>query len=188
MKFDIAPEHKLLDPTLYPVSTTTPTLWDAQAKATAATRPATIRPALVIIGCSAAKADTRQMAEDLYTSSLFNMALRAGRRLCPARIGIISALHGLINPETVIAPYDCRLGDTDAITPEQFAATAHTFINGTPIEGEIIALTTSAYTQLASTHWSNITTPLANPGGIGGIRHRLKTIADTGELPEAGRR
>lgn len=60
---------------------------------------------LIIIGCSALKLDYPAPAKDLYIGpifkKLFNLANRIG-----GDIYILSSLHGLILPNTIIEPYE----------------------------------------------------------------------------------
>ena len=60
---------------------------------------------LIIIGCSALKLKHAAPAKDLYTGpifkKLFNLANRIG-----GDIYILSSLHGLILPDTIIEPYE----------------------------------------------------------------------------------
>ena len=61
-----------------------------------------------IVACSKTKLATPAPAKDLYTSPLF----KAARAYCERtydRWFILSALHGLVEPETVIEPYDVTL-------------------------------------------------------------------------------
>lgn len=67
----------------------------------------------IVVGCGQAKAKSPAAARDLYVGSLFRAARRAaeadGRRWL-----ILSAAHGLIDPGTVLAPYERGLRNTDA--------------------------------------------------------------------------
>lgn len=69
-------------------------------------------PDLVLIGCVKQKLPVPAAAKDLYTSPLF----RKGRRYAEAA-GIpwfvLSAEHGLVAPDELLAPYDRRLSKTD---------------------------------------------------------------------------
>lgn len=93
---------------------------------------ATDRPAaagagspVVVIACGANKLSTTAPAADLYTSAHFALMLRAARRVATQQAGrvlILSALHGLVELDTQLAPYDVKMGDPGSITP---AALAH---------------------------------------------------------------
>lgn len=74
---------------------------------------------LVVIACGAAKLDHPAQAAELYTSAHFKLMLKAARRLAEdhgGRVVIMSALHGLVELETVLAPYDLKMGETGSIT------------------------------------------------------------------------
>ena len=63
-----------------------------------------------LVACSATKADSAMPARQLYVSSLFRAASAyAERHYGPSRWFILSALHGLVDPDTVLAPYDFSL-------------------------------------------------------------------------------
>jgi hypothetical protein len=72
-----------------------------------------VAPTVVLVGCVAAKLDRPAPARDLYTSPLFRF-----RRAHAERSGlpwlILSAEHGLVEPERVVAPYDTALASLPA--------------------------------------------------------------------------
>lgn len=63
---------------------------------------------LVLVGCVKGKQQVAAPAQDLYTSALFRkrkaFAQKFGQRWL-----ILSALHGVIGPEQITAPYDVTL-------------------------------------------------------------------------------
>lgn len=62
-------------------------------------------PTIGLISCGSAKLEQAAPGKDLYTGSTF----RAARRHAEAAYDswwILSARHGLLNPEEIIAPYD----------------------------------------------------------------------------------
>lgn len=61
-----------------------------------------------LVGCSATKRAEPCAARDLYRGRLFRTA-RAIVELRGARWAILSAMHGLVAPETVLAPYEQQL-------------------------------------------------------------------------------
>jgi hypothetical protein len=65
-------------------------------------------PEICLVSCVSKKANRALPARDLYTSALFTK-VRAfvERRNCPWFI--LSAEHGLVHPDTVIAPYEKTL-------------------------------------------------------------------------------
>lgn len=64
---------------------------------------------VTLVGCGGSKLPAPAAARDLYTSNLFRKS-RAYAEHVGAPWYIASAKHGLLRPETVIAPYDVRLG------------------------------------------------------------------------------
>lgn len=62
-----------------------------------------------LVGCSKTKAAEPRPAAELYASPLFLYSYRAAKRTCD-RVMILSALHGLVDPGEVIAPYDFHVG------------------------------------------------------------------------------
>lgn len=66
-----------------------------------------------LVACVAQKRETPMRARDLYQSDWFVKA----RRYVEAQGGrwfILSALHGLVSPASVVAPYNVTLGDMSA--------------------------------------------------------------------------
>jgi len=63
-----------------------------------------------LVGCVKGKRSQRSRAKDLYTSGLFIKARRYVER-CYDRWYILSAKYGLVDPETIIEPYDETLKD-----------------------------------------------------------------------------
>lgn len=63
-----------------------------------------------LIGCVKEKAHHRLPARDLYLSALFLGRRRFVERSC-TEWWILSALHGLVDPGEVVAPYDLALKD-----------------------------------------------------------------------------
>jgi hypothetical protein len=65
-------------------------------------------PPVVLVACAAGKVAAPTVARDLYVSTLF----RAARRFAEThgdRWYILSALHGVLEPAQIIAPYECTL-------------------------------------------------------------------------------
>jgi len=74
---------------------------------------------LVVIACGAEKLDRPAQAAELYTSGHFRLMLKAARRLAQdhgGRAVIMSALHGLVELDAVVAPYDLKMGQPGSIT------------------------------------------------------------------------
>lgn len=64
----------------------------------------------VLVSCAASKLDRPAPAADLYTSPLFRAA-RSHAEASGHPWFILSARHGLVEPGTVLEPYDTRLTD-----------------------------------------------------------------------------
>lgn len=69
---------------------------------------------LALVGCGKAKAPDPQPARLLYTSTLFRLSL-AHAEAAAERVWIVSALHGLVDPDETISPYALALGE---LSPE----------------------------------------------------------------------
>ena len=76
---------------------------------------------IALVGCVKAKLDCAAPAQDLYTSPLF-----LGRRRWVEARGyrwfVISAEHGLVAPEAVLAPYDYTLKGRPVAVKRAWAA------------------------------------------------------------------
>ena len=120
---------------------------------------------IVVIPCGAQKLDTAAPADQLYTSQHFQLTYRAARKIAEdqgARVFILSALHGLVEPSAVLDPYDVKMGDAGSIKPaalaEQLAA-----INATTIT----TLLPRAYRLAMVRAGAVVTDMYANAPGIG---------------------
>ncbi len=129
---------------------------------------------IVVVPCGAQKLDTAAPADQLYTSQHFQLTYRAARKIAEdqgARVFILSALHGLVEPSAVLDPYDVKMGDAGSIKPaalaEQLAA-----INATTIT----TLLPRAYRLAMVRAGAVVTDMYANAPGIGyqrGVAARL---------------
>jgi hypothetical protein len=86
-----------------------------------------------VVACGAAKAPHTAAARNLYTSPTFRHFLAAAeaeaeatrRELgANATVLILSAAHGLITPDTIVAPYDVRMDHDGAVDVDTINATA----------------------------------------------------------------
>lgn len=83
-----------------------------------------LRQTVYLVACTKTKAAGPCAAKDLYTSPWF----RKARRYVEARPGcwfILSAEHGLLDPETVIAPYETTLKRMDRSQRVAWAQRVH---------------------------------------------------------------
>lgn len=104
------------------------------------------RPTFVVIPCGAEKADQPAPAAQLYTGGMFRLALQAAADVDPdATVLILSALHGLVTLDTVLAPYDCKMGDPGSVTAEQVAEQARQLGMTWEARADVYALLPKAY-------------------------------------------
>lgn len=79
----------------------------------------------VIIPCGGAKRDEAAPVADLYTGSMFALALGTARDMVADEdILVLSAKHGLVALDEVLAPYDVKMGQAGSISPEAVAVQA----------------------------------------------------------------
>ena len=76
---------------------------------------------VVLVSCVKSKLAHPAPAAELYTSSLFRGSLNYAKRLKPDRVFILSALHGLVEPTQVIAPYEETLNGKPKAVLQQWA-------------------------------------------------------------------
>lgn len=130
----------------------------------------------VIIPCSGAKLDRSAPARQLYTGSLFRLALAAALNLTDAElVRVLSARHGLVGLDTELAPYDVRMGERGSVTVDQLRRQADEL---TPAPALVVLLTPAAYTAPALAVWPAAVVPLVGARGIGEMRGRLARIRD----------
>lgn len=84
---------------------------ERQAAPTPMTRSAAPAPDLVLVGCVKKKLNVPAPARELYTSPLFRKE-RAYAEQKGVPWFVLSAEHGLVAPDEVLAPYDLRLSKT----------------------------------------------------------------------------
>ena len=144
---------------------------------------------LLVVPCSGAKLEQPAPARDLYRGTLTTMGLAAcsvvegsaehGTGHAGVRTMILSALHGLLDLDTVVAPYDVRMGASESISTAELAnqlrATGAT---------RLVALTPNAYTNAlrAACELAGVQLVAALEGcrGIGDQRGRLAQLRRSG--------
>jgi hypothetical protein len=138
---------------------------------------------VVVVPCSGAKLDEPAPAGDLYLGSLHRLARQAASTVAGAtgEIRILSALHGLVPLDRVIAPYDVTIGDAGAVDP---AIVAEQLVEAGVTR--VVALTPNRYTQLlvdaADLAGITVDAPLVGSRGIGEQRGRLARLRDGREV------
>jgi hypothetical protein len=128
---------------------------------------------VVIVPCGGKKLPTAAPAGDLYIGSYH----RACRRAAAARGGrllILSALHGLLDPATVIDPYDLRMGQPGSVTPAEVRDQAGAL---GILDARVTVLAGKAYADVVSAVWPDADRPLNGTRGMGEQLAALKDIA-----------
>lgn len=82
--------------------------------------PIDAEPICVLIGCVSRKESAARRAKDLYRTELFSRR-RAYAEASGRPWLIVSALHGILDPEDVIEPYDVRITDLERPVRDQLA-------------------------------------------------------------------
>jgi len=105
------------------------------------------------------------------------MCLAYARTLAPdSDIRILSALHGLLPLERVVAPYEMSVGDAGAVTPTALRAQAQE--QGLLYAHPVVIVGGKRYHGLATTVWPRVRHALAGRGPMGKqlawMRHQLK--------------
>ena len=148
----------------------------------------------VVIPCSGAKADVLYApARELYTGSFFRLALAAAERVDGAQVFVLSALHGLVPIDKVIATYDVKMGEPGSIAnrPRQFnTADAVWWVRAQATErgmnapeARVIALLPGAYSRVLQAAVREVEDVLAGCRGIGEQRHRVVRLGSDRRVP-----
>lgn len=122
---------------------------------------------LVLVGCVKTKLDAPAPAKDLYVSALFRKE-RAYAERSGARWFVLSAEHGLVQPEQVLHPYDLRLSKTSRAYRRSWGARvveqlrhAVGSLDGRTIELHAGSAYTDAIRALLSAEGATVVEPLA---------------------------
>lgn len=124
---------------------------------------------IVIIACGGVKREVgRWQAERLYTGTYFRVALETAIALTRgdrSAIRILSGKHGLLELNTMLAPYEQRIDAPGAVTDATIRAQAEA--QGLLAETDVRALCGSAYVARLRKVWPHLLAPLEGVGGIG---------------------
>jgi hypothetical protein len=136
---------------------------------------------LYLIACSGAKLGHAAPAAELYTGQAFRLAMQAAER-AGADVIILSALHGALFPDLLIAPYDLTLSKMAADDRRQWAANVDHALR--EFHGREITVLAGKHYAAAVESWPNVSRPLAGLG-IGQQLAALKALNTTTEELEA---
>lgn len=110
---------------------------------------------IVFIPCGAEKAASACAAADLYVGSMFRTQLAAAQAIIDSVDGhgdiyIVSAKHGIVALDTIVEPYDVKMGDAGSVTADTIAAqcTAHGIVWG---EVDVYTMLPKAYYTVVDT-------------------------------------
>jgi len=117
---------------------------------------------IVLISCVKQKQRGRCAAKDLYVSPWFKKAWAYAKAQHPDRIFILSAKHGLLDPEKYVCFYDEALPTTK--TPRQHWACSVLEMlkrTGVDLQGDrIIILAAKKYREFLECHLTNSEVPM----------------------------
>ncbi|MFG6197718.1 DUF6884 domain-containing protein [Nonomuraea sp. JJY05] len=132
---------------------------------------------VVIVPCGGKKADTAAAipAGELYVGSYHRAARRAADALAHdgGRVLILSALHGLVELDTMLEPYELRAGQAGTVTGETLRAQAAALGIA---DADVTVLGGRAYVELAREVWPALDAPLQGTRGIGEQMARLAAM------------
>ncbi|MFI9644560.1 DUF6884 domain-containing protein [Micromonospora sp. NPDC051925] len=132
--------------------------------------------AVVIVPCGTAKLTHPAPAGQMYTGSYHQACRRAAAHL-GGRLIILSAHYGLLDPDTVIEPYDLRIGQPGTVTTPTLRAQARRM--SIDIAGTVTVLAGRDYADLVTTVWPHATRPLDGTRGMPEQMARLTELART---------
>jgi len=119
----------------------------------------------VIVACGAKKLSREAPARDLYTGGYFKACLAYALKIAPAEnVRILSAKHGLIGLNDVIAPYNRKMGDPSSITESALTEQAEA---QELLAEKVVVLGGRLYAGLCQKVWREVEAPLEGKGGLG---------------------
>lgn len=143
---------------------------------------------VAIIPCGQDKLDAPAPAADLYCGDMFRMSIAAARSIAEgddAQVLVLSALHGLVQLDQVIAPYDLRMGAPGSVTAETVAAQALAL--GIDWGADVYALLPSAYFEVLDAALRTLDVYPADvfeaDAGIGFQRRTCRFVRDPFPVP-----
>lgn len=120
---------------------------------------------VALISCVSLKADTPQKAKDLYLSPLFKKCYAYSQYIQADKVFILSALHGLVSEDQVIAPYNITLNTMNAKDRRIWAAKVIKQINDLELgDVQFTILAGNRYREYLVPHLKNVSVPMAGLG------------------------
>ena len=132
---------------------------------------------VVLIACASKKREVPAPARDLYLSALFMKSLAYADSLEPDAIYILSAKHGLLEQDEVVAPYDETLNDKSAAEVRAWAEWVRGQLEAKtdPKLDHYTILAGMSYRKYLVTHLAHVLVPLEGLG-IGKQLQRLDQL------------
>lgn len=135
---------------------------------------------LVVVSCGSAKRAEPAPAAQLYTGNYFRLGYAAAVAMQPDHgVLIISARHGLIRPDTIVAPYEQRMGQPGCITPAALLAQAEAL--GVVRARPVFLFVGAAYAKVLLLIWPHAHRPLARTHPLGRAYQQFNAIAATAD-------
>ncbi|WP_375431119.1 DUF6884 domain-containing protein [uncultured Friedmanniella sp.] len=139
---------------------------------------------LFLVQCSATKSTQRLPAESIYISALFRKSMDLARAVPGSRQMILSAKHGLLQPSTVIEPYDISLTSLSRMQRASWAESViRDLVRRVPPATRIVMLAGSDYSdpllRPLRQHFTEVLEPLRQRG----IGRRLKWLLAATNCP-----
>ena len=119
---------------------------------------------IVFVACGAKKRDVTCRAEDMYLGYYFRMNLIYAKKLCPAKIYILSAKYGVLELDDIIAPYNRNLNACRKQERKEWAYICYQQLKSKNVNFDetAIFLGGQAYWQYLSKVFSNKEVPFAH--------------------------
>lgn len=136
--------------------------------------------AVTIVPCGSAKLNRPAPARHMYTGSYHAACRRAADQL-GGRLIILSARHGLLAPDTVIEPYELRMGQPGAVTVATLRAQARRL--GIDVAATVTVLAGRDYADPVSAVWPHARRPLDGTRGMPEQMALLTELARTPTTP-----
>lgn len=130
---------------------------------------------ICLIGCGKLKLERKAKAKDLYIGSLFRAARGFAESCDDWRI--LSAKHGLLDPEKVISPYNHRLPGREYDRESWGIKTASELVSQMEdIKFEVIILAGADYAEFVTAHLERHHVKVRNPLLGMGLGQRLQWL------------
>ena len=104
------------------------------------------KPSTILIGCGHTKRKTAAPARLIYTSDRFQTACESAETL-GAKYFILSGLHGLVEPEQILEPYDLDLDTLDTDKKSEWNAKVMAALRQVNDPGKLCILSAAAYSD-----------------------------------------